>query len=86
MADIKKEIPKFITGKTYACRSIGDHECVFKFTITRRTDKTLWLEHNGKLLQVRARFNGSAGESCMPLGRYSMAPVLRASSSLIEEA
>ena len=85
MSDIQKEIPKFMTGKVYACRSIGDHDCVFKFKVTRRTDKTLWLEHNGKALQVRARFNGQAGESCMPLGRYSMAPVLRA-SSLIAEA
>ena len=71
---------KFEAGKSYSCRSIGDQDCVFKFKVIRRTDKTLWLDYEGKTLTVRARFNGTKGESCMPLGRYSMAPILRPSS------
>ena len=66
---------KFEVGKTYYCRSACDHECVWEFTITKRTDKSVWIGDQ--------RFNIIAGishesEAIYPLGKYSMCPILRA--------
>lgn len=76
----------FQTGKIYACRSIADQDCVFRFKVVRRTDKTLWLDYMGETLQVRARFHGMRGEACSPLGRYSMAPTLWAYCDEVDNA
>jgi len=72
---------KFITGKTYYCRSICDHECIFKFEITRRTTKTIWAKDlgNKKILKRRiAIWYDDTKESFMPYGAYSMAPIVTA--------
>jgi hypothetical protein len=34
---------KFEVGRTYSTRSVCDHNCIFSYTVTRRTDKTVWL-------------------------------------------
>lgn len=69
---------KFETGKTYSCRSLCDHECVWSFTIAKRTDKTITTAC-GKTLKINAKLSEyNQTETVFPLGRYSMAPTLRA--------
>lgn len=69
---------EFETGRTYFCRSIGDHECVWEYTIARRTAKTIYTTC-GKALRINKTLTAMDGvESVMPLGRYSMAPILSA--------
>ena len=72
---------KFEAGKTYFMRAIGDHECVWKYTVTKRTASTVTLD-NGKetiLCKINKKVSEwNNTESVFPLGRYSMAPVLRA--------
>ena len=72
---------KFEAGKTYFMRAIGDHECVWKYTVTKRTASTVTLD-NGKetiLSKINKKVNEwNNTESVFPLGRYSMAPILRA--------
>lgn len=68
---------KFIVGRTYAVRSICDYDCVFRFEVVARTEKTVTLASHGK--QVRRKVRVVCGaEACDPHGRYSMSPVLSA--------
>jgi len=72
----------FEPGKTYACRSICDHNCVWTFTIASRTDKTIKTAC-GKTLRINRAITESSGvEAVFPLGRYSMAPVLSADKAV----
>lgn len=72
---------KFEIGKEYSCRSICDHECVWTFKVTARTEKTITVtdgEKTKKLRIIQKLSEWSGTESCYPLGKYSMAPILRA--------
>jgi hypothetical protein len=80
---------RFEVGKSYEMRSICDHDCVWFYTILRRTPKTVTTTDNGKEQTFRVRVEEivcvtpvegrvKSIETIMPLGRYSMAPVLSA--------
>jgi hypothetical protein len=64
----------FKIGETYSTRSIGDINCIFSITVEKRTAKTLTTT-DGKVLRIRV-YNDV--EEVMPLGRYSMAPIIHA--------
>lgn len=70
---------QFEPGKFYFCRSICDQDCIWIFRVARRTEKTIVVQEDGlgpeKSLRVKVYDNE---EYVMPLGRYSMAPVLTA--------
>jgi hypothetical protein len=69
---------KFIVGRTYQCRSICDHNCIWQFKVVARTAKTVSLESDGKIERRGIReYDGE--EICHPHGKYSMAPTLTAS-------
>lgn len=79
---------KFEAGKTYSCVSVCDSECKWTYQVTRRTEKCIWIKDTGKhnsLSEIECRyipkldFTGKH-ETIFPLGRYSMAPILRAES------
>ena len=60
---------------------ICDHECVWTFTVTDRTEKTITVTDGAKTKKLRiiqGLSEWSGTESCYPLGKYSMAPILRA--------
>lgn len=67
----------FEAGKTYSTRSACDHECIFRFAIVRRTAKTITFTYHGKE-QTRGVRVWEGVESCYPMGRFSMAPVISA--------
>jgi hypothetical protein len=68
----------FQPGQTVACRSLGDYNCVWVFTVVKRTAKFVTLEDtSGKLRRVGV-YEYDGAEACKPFGRYSMAPTLRA--------
>lgn len=72
---------KFEVGKEYSMRSACDHDCVWTYTVIDRTDKTVKITDGKetKVCKINAKVSeGSGTESIFPLGRYSMAPVLRA--------
>lgn len=73
---------KFEIGKTYNMRSACDSACVWSYKVTKRTAQTVTLEdENGKTMTCRINNQISAwnnAETVHPLGRYSMAPALRA--------
>ncbi|HMJ44223.1 MAG TPA: hypothetical protein VK522_18300 [Pseudolabrys sp.] len=70
-------IAQFVVGETYTCRSICDSDCIFSFTIVRRSEKTVTIGSHGKEVRRTIRVVDGA-EQIDPHGRYSMSPVLRA--------
>lgn len=69
---------KFQVGRTYATRSLCDHDCIFSFTILGRTAKTVTIEAHGKLVRRRLGTRDDGTEVFMPFGSYSMAPCIQA--------
>lgn len=68
---------KFEPGKSYYDRSACDHNCIFAYTIKKRTAKTaVIVDRNGKEYRKRIYIYGD--EENISLGSYSMAPVLSA--------
>ncbi len=69
---------QFETGKTYIGRSIGDQNAAFSITVAKRTPTTITTT-KGKRLGVKL-LDGE--EIVFPMGRYSMAPTIRASRAV----
>jgi hypothetical protein len=68
---------KFQVGKTYTCRSIGDHECIFRFEIVARTAKQMTINEHGEIYKRGIHLYDGV-EHCKPHGTYSMCAIIRA--------
>ena len=68
----------FEVGKTYGTRSPCDYDCIFVFTVVKRTAKSVWLSQHGQEAKRRSIRLYDGAESVLPYGSYSMAAVLRA--------
>ncbi len=76
-------IKAFEVGRTYGTRSICDYDCIFSFTVERRTAQTVWIaDSSGKVKARRVRVVDGC-EAIDPHGRYSMSPVLTASDKAL---
>lgn len=77
---------KFEVGKQYYMTSICDSNCHWAYEVTARTAKTVTLQQISQHPEVPITCRISVYEDCeqvMPEGRYSMAPVLRASREVV---
>jgi len=72
---------KFEVGQELAVRSLGDWDCVYRFTVVSRTAKFVTLNYYGESKRVGIKTDDKS-EYCYPLGSYSMAPRLRSTASL----
>lgn len=79
-------IKSFEVGQSYGVRSICDYECIFRFTVERRTAQTVWLKSAGGKVKARRVRVVDGCEACDPQGRYSMSPVLMASDRALSLA
>ena len=68
----------FETGKTYIGRSVCDQNAAFSITVAKRTPTPI-TPTTGKRLGVKL-LDGE--EIIFPMGRYSRAPVIRASRAV----
>lgn len=70
---------RFEIGNTYSTRSACDYDCVFSYKVIARTDKSVTIIGDlvDKPTRKKIRVYGEQ-ESFMPLGSYSMAPVISA--------
>lgn len=69
----------FNVGQTYSTRSIGDHDCIFTFTVLSRTAKTVTIYDPTNRKTVRRGLSFWQGvEQFSPFGSYSMAPIVGA--------
>lgn len=70
----------FQVGQTLTARSAGDHNCIWRFEVIKRTAKFVTLlrdnGHDGETLRVGIKTD-DLGEWALPFGTYSMAPVVR---------
>jgi hypothetical protein len=77
------ETKAFQVGRTYYCRSFCDYDCVWQFTVAKRTAKFVTLDDGrGEVRRVGVRVWDNV-EACSPLGTYSMAPVLTAEKEVV---
>ena len=71
-------ITTFKIGNTYSARSACNSECVWEWTIIKRTAKFITIQDDhGKISRVGVRVSDGA-EVADPMGRYSMSPIIRA--------
>lgn len=79
---MEKQVKRFEVGKHYSCRSICNQDCVWTYIIVARTEKTVVIQdRNGaqKICRIDQKKAERFGyESVLPMGRYSMCPVLSA--------
>lgn len=71
------DLREFKVGETYESRSICDHNCVFSFTILRRSARSVWVEVDGKVVRRGIEIYRDA-ETFYPFGKYSMAAIIKA--------
>ena len=78
--DQNNNLATFEVGQTYQMRSVGDYNCVWSFTVVKRTAKTITLEGDteqpGTISRRVYEFQGV--EQVRPFGSYSMCPILGA--------
>ena len=80
----KTKVAEFKVGETYWVRATGDWDCIYKFKVLRRTAKTVWLNscHGENQARRIDKFEDPRSdrvtESCAPLGRHAMSPLLLA--------
>jgi len=72
---------KFEIGKTYSMRSACDHNCIWTYTVTARTNQTVTISDGKEVKKCRISKKHSEyrnAETIFPLGQYSMCPSLTA--------
>jgi hypothetical protein len=73
-----KKTKRFKAGQSVSCRSLCDYDCVWSGTIVKRTAKTVTVKLENER-ERRCKIHEIRGEEFIfPLGRYSMAPIIRA--------
>lgn len=75
---------KFETGKTYSMRSACMHDCIWSYTVTKRTAQTVTITDGKETKTCRISKRTSEhrkAESIYPLGQYSMCPILSADNA-----
>jgi hypothetical protein len=73
---IMEATKKFQIGQEVSARSACDYDCVFRFTVIKRTAKTVTVKYYNELKTIKVRVWSDGGEYCYPLGTYSMAPAV----------
>ena len=72
---------QFEIGKTYSTRSACNSDCIFKITVISRTASTITAFFDNKVEKYRISKKYSEyrdAETVLPLGSYSMAPMISA--------
>ncbi|UUC40707.1 hypothetical protein NMZ80_12610 [Clostridioides difficile] len=74
---------KFEVGKTYATRSICDHDCIYTIEVIKRTDKTITYKEDDSVRRAKIRF--SDDYEYIRVGNYSMAPNFNVENMVLED-
>lgn len=73
----------FQVGKTYAARSACNYDCIWRFTVTKRTFNFITLEEeSGDVKRVKVFADTGGVEWAKPLGTFSMNPIIRADKEI----
>jgi hypothetical protein len=72
----------FQVGETVTARSACDSDCVFEWTVTRRSARFVtFTDRTGRAARVGVHTDQDGAEWAMPQGTFSMAPVVRAQAA-----
>ena len=77
---------KFEVGKAYSMRSPGDYNCIWSYIVKARTAQTITLQAGNEIKKCRVIKELSevrGAESLLPLGKYSLAPILSAEKEVV---
>jgi hypothetical protein len=85
MTETQTASPEFQVGRTYATRSACNHDCIYEFTVIKRTKKFLTLETRHGEISRRGVYTYEGQEHCKPHGTHSMCPVISAKDDDIIE-
>lgn len=78
---------RFQVGETYATRSACNYDCIYRFTVIKRTAKFLFLDDGHGNVERRGVYSFEDGvEHCKPNGTYSMCAIIDADGSLVTES
>ncbi len=72
---------QFEIGNTYTMKSICNSDCVWTYKVTERTAQTITITDGKEVKKCRISKKFSTyrdAETILPLGNYSMAPMLSA--------
>ena len=70
------DITAFEVGDTYTARSACNNDCIYEWTVTKRTAKFITVETKyGDIARVGVKVDGNV-ENALPFGNYSMAPMI----------
>lgn len=82
MKTTANNINQFEIGKQYSMRSVCDHDCIWTYTVVARTACTVTLKSTRgeqMVCRISKKLTSYANaETVLPLGSFSMAPMLRA--------
>lgn len=87
-AERKITMKQFEIGKTYTMASPCDRNCVWTYTVTKRTAKTITISDGTETKTCRVNTQVSEdrnAETIFPVGRYSMCPALSADKEEMPE-
>lgn len=87
-AERKITMKQFEIGKTYTMASPCDRNCVWTYTVTKRTAKTITISDGTETKTCRVNTQVSENrnaETIFPVGRYSMCPALSADKEEMPE-
>lgn len=86
MTTTDNNIIKFQPGLKYSARSVCDYNCIWTFTVVKRTAKFITIEDKfGEVTRVGvSEWDGA--ETAYPFGKYSMCPSIRADEAGIKRA
>ena len=76
---------KFVVGEKYSMASLSNHNCIWNYTVTKRTNATVTLfdGEKEKVLRIIKKLSEYRNaETVRPLGQYSMCPLLSADKVL----
>ena len=73
----------FTPGEELSCRSLGDWDCIFRFTVLKRTAKFVTLAYYDDTMRVGVKVDRDGNEYCHPFGTYSMCATLRAGAEVM---
>jgi len=76
---MKNSNTNFEANKTYKFNFIGDSELWVFAEVVKRTAKTIWIKCKGEDVKACRVDTYQGEEYIFPLGKYSMAPTLKAS-------
>ena len=78
-----EEVKKFEVGQCYYTRANGDHNLIYAYKVTKRTEKTVIIQDDREKDIGRRKITIIQGcETISPKGNYSMAPIIGADKIL----